>query len=81
MNKTIMLSCASNLISQWRQRWQHFFEDPWFIASLSPPQSLPIYTVIMASARTAKSSLSSTHSKARHYDRWVLDFIDLEAES
>ena len=45
------------------------------------PANLPISTVIIASIRTAKSSLFPTHTKAKHYDRWVLGFIDLEAES
>lgn len=35
---TSMLSCASNVISQWRWIWQPFFEDPKFVNKLSMPR-------------------------------------------
>ena len=78
---TSMLSCASNVIPQCRRRWRPFFEDPSFVASPSPPRSLPIYAETMASVLAARSSPSSTHSKSKRYDPWVLEYIDLEAES
>ena len=58
-----------------------FFEDPDFVASPSPPRNLPIYAQTMASGLVAQSSPSSTHSKSKQYDRHILEFIDLEAES
>ena len=73
--------CSSNVIPQCRRRWRPFFEDPNFVASPSPPRSLPIYAETMASVLAAQSSPSSTHSKSKRYDRRVLEFIDLEAES
>ena len=76
-----MLLCASNVIPQKGGRWRHFFEDPKFVASPSPPRSLPIYAETVASVLAAQSSPSSTHSKSKRYDCRVLDFIDLEAES
>jgi hypothetical protein len=76
-----ILSCANNVIPQKDRRWRPFFEDPKFLASPSPPQSLPIYAETVASILATQSSPSSTHSKSKRYDRRVLDFIDLEAES
>ena len=76
-----MFSCASNVTPQRHRRWRPFFEDPRFLASPSPPRNLPIYAETLASVLAAQSSPSSTYRKARHYDRRVLDFIDLEAES
>jgi hypothetical protein len=76
-----MLSCASNVILQKGGRWQIFFKDQKFVASLSPPRCLPIYAETVASVLAAQSSPSSTHSKSKRYDYRVLDFIDLEAES
>jgi hypothetical protein len=78
---TYTLSCASNVIPQYRRRWRHFFEDPSFLASPSPPWSLPIYAGTMASVLAARSSPSSTHTKSKRYDLRVLEYIDLEAES
>ena len=63
------------------RRWRPFFEDPKFLASPSPPRSLPIYTETVASVFATQSFPSSTHSKSKRYDRRVLDFIDLEAKS
>jgi hypothetical protein len=76
-----MLSCASNVIPQKSRRWRPFFEDPKFVASPSPPRSLPIYAETVASVLAAQSFPSTTHSKFKRYDCRVLDFIDLEAES
>ena len=76
---TSMLSCARNVIPQWRRRWRPFFEDPSFIASPSPPRSLPIYDKTIVYVLAAQSSPSSTHSKSKRYDRRVLEFVDLEA--
>ena len=76
-----MLSCANYVISQKGGRWRPFFEDPKFVASPSPPRSRHIYTDTVASVLAAQSSPSSSHSKFKRYDRRVLDFIDLEAES
>ena len=57
-----------------------FFVDPRFVASLSPPHNLLIYAETMASVLAAQSPHPSTHSKARRYDRWILDLIGLEAK-
>ena len=78
---TFMFSCASNVIPQYRQRWRSFFEDPFFVTSPSPPQSLPIYVEMMYFVFAAQSFSFSTHSKSKRYDSLVLDLIDLEAES
>jgi hypothetical protein len=74
-----MLSYASNVIPQCRRRCRPFFEDPRFFASPSPPRCLPIYAETMASVLAAQPS-PSMHKKTKHYDRRVLDFIELEAE-
>ena len=78
---TSMLSCASNVIPHKGRRWRHFFEDPKFVTSPSPPRSLPIYDETVVSVLAAQSFPSSTHRKSKRYDRRILDFIDLEAES
>jgi hypothetical protein len=75
---TSMLSCASNVIPHC---WQLFFENPNFVASSSPPRSLPIYAETMTSTFAAQFSPSSIHSKSKRCDHRVLGFIDLEAES
>ena len=76
-----MLSCASNVISQRRRCRRSFFEDPKFVASPSPPRSLPIYAETMAFVLAAQFFRSSTQSKSKRYDCRVLNFINLEAES
>ena len=76
-----MLSCASNVIPHKGRGWRSFFEDPKFVASPSPPRSLLIYDETVVSVLAAQSSPSSTHKKSKRYDRRILDFIDLEAES
>jgi hypothetical protein len=76
-----MLLCASNVTPPWYRSWQHFFEDPKFEATPSPPRSLPIYAETMASVLVAQSSPSYTHSKFKRYDRQVWGFINSEVES
>ena len=78
---TSMLLCASDVIPQCRRRWRFFCEDPNFVASPSPLRSLPIYAKTMTSVLAAQSSPSSIHNKSKRYDRRVLEFINLEAES
>ena len=72
--------CSSNVIPQCRQRWRSFFEDPRFLSSPSPPQGLSIYAENIAFFLVAQPS-PSMHRNTKHYDRWVLNFIDLEADS
>ena len=76
-----MLSCASNVIPSKGRHWRLFFEDPKFVASPSPPQSLLMYAEIVVFDIAAQSSPSSTYSIYKRYDRRVLEFIDLELES
>ena len=39
-----------------------------------------MYVETMAFILATQSSLCSTHKKTRHYDRWILDCIELEAK-
>ena len=74
-----MWSFSSNVISQSRQCWRSFFEDPRFLSSPSPPQGLPIYVENMVFFATQPSLLVLWNTK--YYDQRVVDFIELEADS
>jgi hypothetical protein len=74
------LSCANDVIPQYRRHWCPFLEDPSFLASPSPPRGLLIYAETVDFVLAAQPS-PSMHRKTRHYNRHVLDFIKLEAKS